>query len=73
MSEIITDIIQQSTSRIAKPKAINKRLKSRISLPPRALMMQRRAMAENDYDKPKLKYADKKQKEDVRKYNQEVT
>ena len=42
MSETITDMIQQSTSREAT--AVNKPLKSRIPSPTRALMTKRREM-----------------------------
>ena len=49
MCETITDMIQQSASRVAK--TINKPLKSRISLPTRALMTKRREMVGNGDDK----------------------
>ena len=66
MSETITDMIQQSTSRVAKP--INKPLKSR----------KQRELVENDDDKQRIEYAEtcktikKKTREDIKKYNQEV-
>ena len=44
LSETITDMIQQSMSRVAK--AINKPLPSRISSPTRGLMMKQREMVE---------------------------
>ena len=56
MSETITDMIQQSASRVAK--ATKKPLKSRISLPTRALMTNRREMAENDDDNQRTEYAE---------------
>ena len=75
MSQIITDMIQQSTTRVAN--AINKPLQSRISLPTRALMKKRREMAGNGGDKQHIEYAEisniitKKAREDqVSKYNQ---
>jgi len=49
MSEAITDMIQQSTSRIAK--AITKPQQSMISSPTRALVTKRREMAGNGDNK----------------------
>ena len=54
MSETITDMVQQSASRVAK--AINNSL--RISSPTRALMMQRREIVETGYDKLRIEYAE---------------
>ena len=76
MSETITDMIQQSTSRVAK--AINKPQKSRISSPTWALITKRREMAENGDNKQRIEYAEicktikKKAREDIRKYNQDI-
>ena len=71
MSEIITDMIQQSASRVAK--VINKPQKSRISSPTRALMTKRREMAENgDNNQEICKTIKKKARKDVRKYNPEI-
>ena len=76
MSEAITDMIQQSASRVAK--AINKPLKSRISSPTQALMTKRREMVENGDDKQPIEYAEicktikKKARQDIGKYNQEI-
>ena len=56
MSEAITDMIQQSASRV--PKAINKALKSRILSPTRALMTKRRVIVEKGDDKQRLQSAE---------------
>ena len=71
MSEAITDMIQQSASRVAT--AITKPLKSRISSPTRALMTKRREMVEIGDDKQRIEYAEicvtikKKARQDNRK------
>ena len=57
MSELITDMIQQSASRVAK--AINKPQKSRISSPTRALNNETRRNGVKRYDKQRLKYEDR--------------
>ena len=75
-SETITDLIQQSASKVAK--TISKPQKSRISSPTRALMKKRREMAGKGDNKQRIEYAEickttkKKAREDIRKYNQEI-
>ena len=75
-SETITDMTQQSASRVAK--AINKPHKSRISSLTWALMTKRQEMAGMGDNKQRIEYAEicktikKKAKEDIRKYNHEI-
>ena len=74
MRETVTDMIQQSASRVAK--ASNKQ-KSRMSSPI-ASMMTRREMVENGDNNQRRESAEicktikKETKEDIRKYNQEI-
>ena len=76
MSEIITDMIQQTASGVAKES--NKPQKSRIASPKRAVMTKRRKMAENGDNRQRIEKAEicktikTKAKEDTRKYNQEI-
>ena len=56
LSKTISDMIQQSASRVAK--AINKSHKSRISSPTRALMTKRREMAGNADNKQRIEYTE---------------
>ena len=76
LSKTISDMIQQSASRVAK--AINKSHKSRISSPTRALMTKRREMAGNADNKQRIEYTEicktikNITREDIWKYNQEI-
>ena len=71
MSETITNVIKQ--------EAVNKPLISRISSPTRTVMTKRKIVGNGDGDgKQRLEYAEickiikKKEREDIRKYNQEI-
>ena len=76
MNEIISGMIQQSASKVAK--AIIELQKSKISSSTRTLMTKRREMAEHGDNRQRINYAEicktikKNAREDIRKNNQDI-